>query len=147
MKSWLAGAFALLPAFAAADGPALADLTIGADTITLTADATVTAPQMLRRGADRLDLHFAQLHLGFPLPPQLTVSLQQRNGTWTIAALTLERRRAKPPLAIGTETLRLSYEETDNENAGAATFVITGEAMAPGGALVPLRIEMSLRSP
>ncbi|MEJ6388240.1 hypothetical protein [Gymnodinialimonas ulvae] len=143
MKGWLAAALALLPAPVAADGPALAHLTVGAQTVTLTADDSLPAPRMLRRDGDVMHLHFAQLHLGFPLPPQLTLSLQQTENTWTLTSFTLERSDAQPPLAVGTETLRL----TQNGAAGPETFVITGEAMAPGGALVPLRVEITLRSP
>lgn len=137
---WLA----ILPAIPAmADGPALAHLTIEGRTLTLTADESLPAPQMLRRGEDRLDLHFAQLHLGFPLPPHLSVSLQQTETDWTLTTLTLDRSEAEPPLAIGPETLRLTH----GGEAGAETFVISGEAMAQGGALIPVHIEITLTSP
>ena len=52
---------------ALADGPALAHLTMGGTTLTLT--ATTDLPE------DARTMTFAQMHLGFPLPPVLTITL------------------------------------------------------------------------
>lgn len=55
---------------AAADGPALALLTLDGVTLTL----TESAPPAI--GDGEVTLSFAQMHLGFPLPPHLSLTLQ-----------------------------------------------------------------------
>ncbi len=117
-----------------ADGPALAHLTIHDRTITLTAVETPPTTNGL------LTLSFAQHHLGFPLPPRLSVTLQDQNGTWALSAFALERDGTQPPLAFGT--LQVFHDAGPPER-----FVIDGDSLAPGPQTVPIHVEITLRSP
>ncbi len=70
-------ALVFFPGPAMADGPALAHVTLDDRTVTLTAVADPQTPDACCE-RDRI-LTFAQMHLGFPLPPLLTVTFASRN--------------------------------------------------------------------
>ena len=141
MIRWLALFGLLFAAPACADCPSLSHLTIEGQTITLTAR---TPPAALDRdNPAALHLHFAQMHLGFPLPPFLSISLEPNgpDGDWTITTLRLERASPAAPMVFAPDSLRLSGSPADT------VFTIEGDAMVPGAVLIPIHIETHLSSP
>ncbi|QXT38773.1 hypothetical protein [Gymnodinialimonas ceratoperidinii] len=89
---------------AMADGPALALLTLEGVTLTLTESAP---PEI---GARDVTLSFAQMHLGFPLPPRLS--------------LTLSSSTPEAPFAEGAETSVMGI--TLNGAPGDGTGTVLG---------------------
>ncbi|ABD54720.1 hypothetical protein [Jannaschia sp. CCS1] len=80
MRAALACALCLAPLPATADGPALAHLTVAGTTIALTEVAPIEPGQ---------PMSFAQMHLGFPLPPILHLTLMTTDGAMEVRHLSL----------------------------------------------------------
>jgi hypothetical protein len=91
---------------AAADGPALALLTLDGVTLTL----TESAPPAI--GDGEVTLSFAQMHLGFPLPPRLSLTLRStapgalfsEAAETSLARITLNGAGDGTGTALGHET-------------------------------------------
>ncbi len=130
-----------LPSLVLADGPALAHLTLEGRTITLTADSQVNNPQA---EGGSLYLHFAQRHLGFPLPPMLTVDLRNTDGTWVLSALTLDRTEPETPLIFPLQSFEITGIQGESPNL---SLTIEGDAMALNRGPIPVHLEITLRSP
>ncbi|MEX3015756.1 hypothetical protein [Gymnodinialimonas hymeniacidonis] len=83
------------------------------------------------------------MHLGFPLPPFLSISLEPNDtgSGWTITNLSLERTSTSAPIVFALDALRLSGRPED------MVFTIEGEAMVPNAVPIPIHIETHLRSP
>lgn len=125
------GVLALLstPFMASAQDTAEAAITLPDRTVFLSADNTSSAVPMVARDGDALHLMFAQLHLGFPLPPTLTVTLSE-TGTdtdadtdtgWRVDALTYDD--PSQTLALTTRAFRVAHDRN--------TLTLTGAALLP----------------
>lgn len=132
--------FLLAPSVASADGPPLAHLTLEGRTIVLTGEGApdLSAPDGI------VSLQFAQRHLGFPMPPVLTVSLTADGDTWALHDLTLHRTSDMPPTVFGSDGLRITGISGTGPDL---RLTIEGDALMPGGTLTPVQIDLSLRSP
>lgn len=125
--------FALaLPAYA--DGPALAHVTLHERTITLTAEGA-----MVTWDAPRLHLHFAQLHLGFPIPPDLRLTLVEAEGAWRVEAIRYFSLDAPLALDPSGATIRAASGE-----GRSLRLEITAEAFTPGPLGQPEPTEMEI---
>lgn len=135
----------LCAAPAAADGPALAFVTLEGRTLTLTAQNAPFQVPMIRYEDQTLHLTFADLHLGFPLPPLLDVSLRQDTEGWQVTGLRLETAQA---VYMNNDA---QIVEINDENLADLSLTFLTEALAPtppfGFALVPIQVEITLRSP
>ena len=139
-----AALFALSPLSVAADGPALAHLTLGETTITLTDVGRGQAGQT-----------FAQMHLGFPMPPVLhLMRVTQPDGTMTLEVLRLNGTTGGSNGAgthLGAETFLLLAPHDAVVTGDADTFRIEATALGrtPLGQFTPLpvRIDVQMTSP
>lgn len=149
MRAALAGALVCaslcLSLPVAADGPALAHLTLAGTTITL----TQTAP--LEPGTA---MSFAQMHLGFPLPPVLHLHLVTTDGQAVVRHLSLNTAQGTSdgtgtPLGPGTY-LWVPLQST-SVTGGAPTIRIEADVLSrtPFGqfSTQPMLIELQLTSP
>ncbi|HID68144.1 MAG TPA: hypothetical protein EYP31_07800 [Roseibacterium sp.] len=128
----------------AAQDPSQATLTLGDETLFLYADNTASAVPMIWRDGDLLHLTFAELYLGFPLPPFLRVTLREGPAGWQALELTLERTQDD-----GDITTR-SLQVISVEHAETGRIVMTGEALGyvSGGARpVAIHLELAITFP
>lgn len=141
----IAGCLLLWPGVAIADGPALAHVTLHGRTLTLTAQNAPFQPAMIRANGDTLLLTFADLHLGFPLPPTLDVSLLLGPDGWSVTGVRLDAEGA-----VFSSTTAQIIEILDGDPA-SLRLTLSVEALAPdqpfGAMVVEIPIEISLRSP
>ncbi|WP_224814492.1 hypothetical protein [Hasllibacter sp. MH4015] len=144
-----AGAVAIVLSLATcpaqADGPALAHLTIDGRTLTLSADNDASAHPMIHQDGTTLSLRFAQLHLGFPMPPILTIRLIEDDAGWHVDHIDLQQTGGITPALGPPHSVSVTGTGLDRQ------FTVAGEALAPDatGAIIPMpyNVEVSLRSP
>lgn len=135
-----AALIAFHPLPAVADGPALAHLTIDGTTITLT---HVDAAQS--------DLTFAQMHLGFPLPPILHLLLAATpDGPMAVQTIRLNGTIGGSNGAgthLGPETFLLFEPHRATVTGNAEAFVVDIPALsrAPLGQFAPLLIQINVQ--
>ncbi len=93
-----------------------------------------------------VQLSFAQMHLGFPLPPFLSMSLREAeaNGGWSVTNLRLERPSTSPPMVFAPDQLQVTEVSGGTD---AMIIVIEGEAMVPNTGPIPIHIETHFWSP
>ncbi|MEJ6391676.1 hypothetical protein V8J82_00325 [Gymnodinialimonas sp. 2305UL16-5] len=84
---------AILAHGAAAQEPGSAEITLPDHILFLATDLALPGPPLVLWQEDGgLQAQFAQLHLRFPLPPHLTVTLRQiEGGAWQIDTLSLDQ--------------------------------------------------------
>jgi len=128
-----------LPAWA--DGPALAFVTVEGRTVTLTAEGAMVAWV-----EDAVHLHFAQLHLGFPVPPELRLVLADGDSGWRVEALSYHRLEG--PIVLDASTAQIQGASGGPDDLRVEIAV---EGLVPGALgqpePVPVEIEITLRSP
>ena len=139
---WIAAALVLATSPALADGPALAHLTLDGRTITLTADPAVTAPRMIRQTGNTLHLRFAQLHLGFPTPPMLNITLTHGESGWSVQAMHLDRTSDRPAVVFAPAALDITQTGDADQ-----IFRIEGEALSPDRPPLPVSLLITMHSP
>jgi hypothetical protein len=128
-----------------ADGPALAHVTLDGRTLTLTAQNTPFQPPMIRVDGPVLELTFADLHLGFPLPPVLELTLRQADGTWQAGRFRLD--------IGGVIYMNDDVQITDISGEGVEdlSFSLHLQTLAPrdplGVRIVPITADVTMRSP
>lgn len=130
---------ALIPSHAQAQNTAEVAITLQDRTIFLSADNSASALPMVTRDGDALHLTFAQLHLGFPLPRVLTLTLREQAGAWHVDAVSLDG----PTIAIATAPPGFFVSAGEE----GLTFSLIGEALYPsplGVVLQSLDIEVTL---
>jgi len=141
----LAVCLLLGPTAGHADGPALAHVTLDGQTLTLTAQNAPFQPPMIRPEGRALHLTFADLHLGFPLPPTLALSLLQGPETWSVTALRFDTADATY-LSNFAQIIEINDLYPDD-----LSLTLTAEVLAPapplGTSLVRIVVEIRLRSP
>lgn len=112
------------PMMANADGTAEAAITLQGRTVFLSADNTSSALPMVQRDGALLHLTFAQLHLRFPLPPTLQVTLREDGDGWLLEALSYDA----PTLSIAASPAAFRVV-TDPDTA---QLILTGEVLQAG---------------
>lgn len=139
-RATLALCLVVAPAAAQAQDTAEAAIILQNQTIFLYADNTVGAVPMIARNGASLRLTFAQLHLGFPLPPVLTVDLHENAGVWHLDAITLE----DPTRALAIAAPAFHIEVRDGG------LILTGEILLHAAhriAPIPIQIDLTLPTP
>lgn len=145
----LAAAIALLAAPALAQGTGEAALTLDGRTMFLSADNASSARPMIRCETRRLSLTFAQLHLRFPMPPFLDVTLVEGAEGWRVEQWRLDRTGTEPDVSVtaGESLIVLSEADTD----GAVRFALSGEALGPAGPtgtrILPVELDVTVTCP
>ncbi|MBY4891599.1 hypothetical protein KUL25_02335 [Rhodobacteraceae bacterium N5(2021)] len=137
-------ACALLPLFALparADGPALAHLTLAGTTITLTEVVPIQGGAMT----------FAQMHLGFPLPPLLRVVLGDEGTVHSISLNGSGDGSNGTGTALGPETFFWVEPQSARVTGDTQSLRIEAEALSRTAlgqfTALPLWIEIQLTSP
>ncbi len=132
-----------------ADGPALAFITMQGRTLTLTAQNAPFAPPMIVQDGAAVHLAFADLHLRFPLPPFLDVTLTEHVDGWRVTSLHFSRPEDLATPILTPETAQVI--EASGNDINDLHFVIEVDALAQtaptGTAIIPVRIEITLTSP
>lgn len=130
---------AIFPTIAHADGTAEAAITLQDRTIFLSANNTSSALLMVTREDTALLLTFAQLHLGFPLPPVLSLALREETGVWHLDAVSFDA----PTRAIVTAPTAFQISTSED----GLHFTFTGEALhhTPLGVVLrPIEITVAM---
>lgn len=145
MRAALACALLWTALPASADGPALAHLTVAGTTMTLTELAPVERGQ---------PMSFAQMHLGFPLPPVLHVSVSETDGATQVQHISLNTLSGTSDgmgTPLGPETFLWFPPENTIATATEQEVRIEADALSrtPLGqfSVRPVLIEIQLTSP
>ncbi len=132
-----------------AQGTGEAMVTIRDQTLFLSADNRNSAVPMVVCGADHLSLTFAQLHLRFPMPPFLEITLRNGPEGWSVDALRLDQTGDAIDAFVTPPDARIS-DMTVAED-GTIGAVLTGQAMVAGSPLgselVTVDVEFTMTCP
>lgn len=116
MRGAALGLFLCVPGVAFAQDALEAAITLPDRTIFLSADNSASAVPMVARDGDVLQLTFAQLHLRFPLPPFLHLTLIEAADGWRVIAISYD----DPALSIAATPAALNV---------TGTFSVTGDVL------------------
>ncbi len=132
-----------------AQGTGEAIVTIRDQTLFLSADNRNSAVPMVVCGADHLSLTFAQLHLRFPMPPFLRITLRDASEEWSVDTLRLDQTGDAIDAFVTPSDARISDMTVAEDGTIAA--VLSGQAMVAGSPLgselVTVHVEFTMTCP